>query len=448
MMEHSGTSAIPRWPHEPVDRLVAPLTRFLHVEAASGALLLVMTVTAVGLANSPLSEQFLGFWETPLRITVGGFTVSHSLQTWINDGFMAIFFFVVGLEVKREVVQGELRDLRAATLPIVAALGGMLVPAGLYLISQWGEPGARGWGIPMATDIAFVVGCLAILGTRVPHSLRILLLTLAIADDIGAIFVIAIGYSRELNLHALGLGMLGIALVKGLTQFGVRNVAIYIFVGTAVWLAFHASGVHATIAGVILGFLTPAHPWISEGHLADVTRRVGAFLEGDPWNDIHERREMLRTMERAARETLSPLERLETTLHPWVSFVIMPLFALANAGVSVQLAAVREPVAIAVMIGLVIGKPVGIVLLSWLAVWLRLAKLPGGMSWSIMAAGGVLAGIGFTMSLFLANLALQKELLAGAKIGILAGSAISATLGLGLLFWRLPKPLEDTVKNG
>jgi NhaA family Na+:H+ antiporter len=442
-MEPTETSAaIPRLPHEPVDRLVVPLTRFLHVEAASGVILLLMILAALVLANSPYSDRFLGFWETPLQITIGAFTISHSLQTWINDALMAVFFFVVGLELKRELVHGELRDFRAAVLPIVAALGGMLVPAGLYLASQWGEPGERGWGIPMATDIAFVVGCLAVLGRRVPHSLRIFLLTLAIADDIGAIIVIAIGYSRELNLQALGFGLLGIGLVRGLTFAGVRSTGIYLAVGTAVWLAFHESGVHATIAGVILGFLTPAHPWISESHLADVTLGVGSFLEGEPWNSARHRQEMLRTMERAARETLSPLERLETALHPWVSFFIMPLFALANAGVAVEVAAVRESTATAVMIGLVIGKPLGIVLLSWLGVRFGVAQLPDEITWSTLAAGGVLAGIGFTMSLFLASLALQGELLAAAKIGILAGSAISASLGMALLFW-LPKPMRS-----
>jgi Na+:H+ antiporter, NhaA family len=427
----------PRLPREPVDRVVGPLARFVHVEAASGVILLMMTIAALVLANSPLAEEFLNFWETPLGIAIGGFTLSYSLQIWINDGLMAIFFFVVGLEVKREVVQGELRDLRAAALPIVAALGGMLVPAGLYLATQWGEAGERGWGIPMATDIAFVVGCLAVLGTRAPHSLRVLLLTLAIADDIGAIIVIAVGYSSELNLHALGLGILGLGLVKGLTRLGVRSVAIYIIVSMATWLAFHESGVHATISGVLLGFLTPTHSWISEGHLADVAQKVGSFLEGEPWNSAKERRAMLRTMERAARESLSPLERLETVLHPWVSFVIMPIFALANAGVAVELGAVRHPIVMAVLTGLVIGKPLGIVLLSWIAVRLGLAKLPTEISWGTLAAGGVLAGIGFTMSMFLAGLALHGQLLAAAKIGILCGSAVSAVLGM-LLLWRLP----------
>jgi NhaA family Na+:H+ antiporter len=264
---------------------------------------------------------------------------------------------------------------------------------------------------------------------------------LAITDDIGAIIVIAVGYTSELNLHALSLGMLGFALVIVLTHLGVRTVAIYIFIGTAIWLAFHQSGVHPTIAGVILGFLTPARSWVSEGHLADVTQKVGSFLKGEPWSGIKERREILRTMERAARESLSPLDRLETVLHPWVSFVIMPIFALANAGVAVELAAVSHPVAIAVIIGLVVGKPLGIVSLCWIAVRLHVAKLPIGMSWRTLAAGGVLAGIGFTMSLFLAGLALHDELLTAAKIGILGGSTISAILGMALL-WQLNRPTQ------
>ena len=443
MERWQSSASTPRLPREPVDRLVGPLARFLHVEAASGIILLVMTLAALVLANSPLAEEFLRFWETPLNVSVGAFALSHTLRGWINHGLMAIFFFVVGLEVKREFVQGELRDPRAAALPIVAALGGMLAPAGLYLATQWGKAGERGWGIPMATDIAFVVGCLAVLGPRAPHSLRILLLTLAIADDISAIIVIAVGYSAELNLLALGVGMLGLGLVNGLTRLGVRSVAIYIFAGLIVWFAFHESGVHAALAGVLLGFLTPARSWISDGHLAEVMQKIRSFLEGEPRSNGKERQAMLRTMERAARESLSPLERLEVILHPWVSFVIMPIFALANAGVAVELTAVRHSVTAAVMIGLVVGKPLGIVLLSWIAVRLRFAKLPAELSWGTLAAGGALAGIGFTVSLFLAGLALHNELLAAAKIGILGGSAISAVVGM-LLPWRMPKPARET----
>jgi Na+:H+ antiporter, NhaA family len=426
-------------PAEPIDRVVEPIARFLHVASASGAVLLLATVAALVLANSPLSEDFLAWWKTPVGVSVGPFEMRHSLKHWINDGLMVIFFFVVGLEVKRELILGELRDFRVAALPIAAALGGMAAPAVLYLTFQWGEAGQRGWGIPMANDIAFVVGCLAILGSRVPNSLRIMLLSLAIADDVGAILVIAIGYATELNLFALVWGVLGIGLLMLLQRIGVRSLGIYIPLGVGIWYGFHESGVHATIAGVILGLLTRVRPWVSHRLLTQFVHQLGGFLQGEGWHDAHERQAVLRSVERAARETISPLERLEAALHPWVSFVIMPLFALANAGVPIDAGAFKESVTMAVVVGLCVGKPVGIVLFSWLAVCTGLAKLPEGISWGILTAGGVLAGIGFTMSLFIAGLALNEQLLVAAKVGILTGSVLCATLGAVLLLWLLPR---------
>ena len=237
---------------------MGPLRRFIHIEAASGAILIVVTVAALILANSSLADEFLGLWQTPIGVQIGSVKLLHSVKHWINDGLMVLFFFVVGLEVKRELVLGELKDPRVASLPLVAAAGGMIMPAALYLTFQFGYAGERGWGIPMATDIAFVVGCLAVLGPRVPPGLRILLLTLAIADDIGAILIIAIGYTSDLNLFALCWGVLGIGVAPGLARLGVRSVPIYFAVGILIWLAFHESGIHATVAGVIVGLLTPA----------------------------------------------------------------------------------------------------------------------------------------------------------------------------------------------
>ncbi|MDH3685693.1 MAG: Na+/H+ antiporter NhaA, partial [Myxococcales bacterium] len=243
-MANSPTgSALPR---EPIQRLVGPLERFLHIESAGGVVLLFAALMALGLANSPWSEWFLGLWKTRVAFAIGGFEMDHSLKHWINDGLMAIFFFVIGLEVKRELVLGELRDLRRAVLPLVAAVGGMVVPAGIYLAFQAGEPAARGWGIPMATDIAFVVGILALLGSRIPMSLRVMLLSLAIADDIGAILVIAVGYTADLSLGWLAFGLSGMGVVILLGRLGVRSVAVYMGVGGFVWLGFHESGVHAT----------------------------------------------------------------------------------------------------------------------------------------------------------------------------------------------------------
>ena len=431
-----------RLPAEPIDRVVDPIARFLHVESASGVVLLLATVAALALANSPASEDFLSLWQTPLGFSVGALEMHHSLKHWINDGLMVIFFFVVSLEVKRELILGELRELRVAALPIAAALGGMVAPAALYLAFQWGEAAQHGWGIPMATDIAFVVGCMALLGPRVPNSLRILLLSLAIADDVGAILVIAIGYTDELSVSALAWAVLGIGLVMLLQRIGVRNLGIYVPLGVGIWFGFHESGVHATIAGVVLGLLTGVRPWVSQKLLTQFVHQLGGFLQGNSWHDTHQRQALLHSVETAVRKSISPMERLEAALHPWVSFVIMPLFAFANAGVPIEAGAFTDSVAIAVVVGLCVGKPVGIVLISWLAVRTGLAKLPEGVSWGILAAGGVLAGIGFTMSLFIAGLALSEPLLLAAKIGILTGSALCAVLGSALLLWLLPRPAQ------
>jgi len=415
------------------------LVRFLHIEAASGVVLLVVTATALVVANSPVAESFLGLWKTQIGFSFGAIQVSHSLQHWINDGLMVVFFFVVGLEVKREVAIGELKELPTAALPIAAALGGMLMPASLYLLLQAGQPGAAGWGIPMATDIAFVVGCMALLGSRAPRGLRILLLSLAIADDIGAILVIAIGYTESLHWGALLLGLVGIAVVFLLARLGVRSFSVYTAMGILVWIAFHASGVHATIAGVILGLQTPARSYLSSSRMATVLNRAGRILEGD-WEAASDRAPRLRRLRGAAREVVSPLEYLESLLHPWVAFGVMPLFALANAGVPFVISDLFDPVAVAVGAALLIGKPVGILGFSWLAVKLRLARLPAGVGWGAVAGGGILAGIGFTMALFISGLALTGDLLDSAKVGVLAASALAAVAGMAMLLWVLPRP--------
>jgi NhaA family Na+:H+ antiporter len=442
--ESQASGRVPLLPKEPADRILAPLTRFLHVEAASGIVLLACTVAALILANSPWSEGLLAFWKTPVGFEIGSFGMRHSLQHWINDGLMAIFFFVIGLEVKRELVLGELRELRRAALPIAAAIGGMIAPASIYLALQFGQPGQRGWGIPMATDIAFVVGCMAVLGPRIPHGLRVMLLSLAIADDIGAILVIAIGYTDSLQWGALLPGLVGIAAIFGLGRLGVRSFPVYALIGLGVWLAFHQSGIHATIAGVILGLMTPARSYLSEGLFGEILERAGQVLQGGGWSAERHRAEKVRRFQWAARETIPPLEYLEHALHPWVGFVIMPVFALANAGVPIHLSDLGAPVATAVIAGLVVGKPLGIVLLSWLAVKVNIGKLPQGVTWRMMIAGGCLAGIGFTMALFIAGLALDDALLDTAKIGVLAGSVLSAIVGMLLLVVLLPKAPENT----
>jgi len=442
-MTETNQSVDDLMPRGPIDKVLEPLKRFLHIETASGIVLMGATIVALILANSSLSEPFLAFWKIKVGFRFGGFEMMYSLQHWINDFLMAIFFFVIGLEVKREMVMGELRDLRSAVLPIAAAIGGMLVPAALYLLFQFGAPGERGWGIPMATDIAFVVGCLAILGSRIPGSLRIMLLSLAIADDIGAILVIAIGYTDALNILALVLGAAGIVMIFLLMKIGVRNVAIYLILMILVWYEFHESGIHATIAGVIFGLMCPTRAWISESRLGDIVQKTLGLIQGDSWGGASQRYAMIRRMEVAARKTISPLERFETGLHPWVGFIIMPIFALANAGVRIELSDFAHPVALAAMIGLLVGKPVGILIFSWLAVRLGIARLPQDLGWRVILGGGVLAGIGFTMALFISSLALEGNLLDAAKIGVLTGSIISAAVGMGLLVLFLPRKAES-----
>jgi Na+:H+ antiporter, NhaA family len=413
----------------PVRRLMAPFVRFFKIESSGGLVLLAFTLTALILANSPLSSGFELFWEkTDVGLTFGNFDLIRPLLFWINDALMTLFFFVVGLEIKREIVSGELSDPRKALLPIVAAFGGMVVPAGVYLLWIRGQDGWEGWGVPMATDIAFVVGFLTLLGPRVPTGLKILLLTLAIADDIGAILVIAIAYSSHIALLPMVLAGAGFLLVLLLQWLGVRSVAVYTVVGAAIWYAFHKSSVHPTVAGVLLGLLTPARHKVRRRVLLDVVGDLYARLRG-----------FQRGTPPPAPESVSPAERLETALHPWVAFVIMPVFALANAGVKVELSALGTPVALAAAVSLILGKPLGIVLFSWASVRLGLTRLPEGVNWKVLLGAGCLGGIGFTMSLFIANLAFKDPLLDKAKIGILTASAVSAILGCCLLVAFLPR---------
>ncbi|WP_020473728.1 Na+/H+ antiporter NhaA [Zavarzinella formosa] len=414
-------------------KLTRPFARFCRVEAAGGGVLLACTLLALALANIPATtEAFHHLWHTPVTLGIGEFALNRPLEFWINDGLMTIFFFVVGLEIKREIVHGELRDPKKAALPILGALGGMLAPAGVYLLLESSGPGQNGWGIPMATDIAFVVGFLALLGKRVPSGLKIFLLSLAIADDIGAVLVIAVFYSTNLSMMWLGLGGAGFALILLMNRIGVRAVPLYAIVGAGVWLCFLNSGVHPTIAGVILGLMTPTSAHIPDDLLTRVVRRVNEDLARP--GELHEHHSgTLETLQFAAKEARSPLERLETSLHPSVAFLVMPLFALANAGVTVRPEAVSNTVALAVACGLVFGKPSGIMMFCWLAVKLKVARLPANVTWPVMVGAGSLGGIGFTMSIFVAGLALKGELLDAAKIGTLGGSCVSVILGCLIL---------------
>jgi NhaA family Na+:H+ antiporter len=426
-----------------IERVIAPITRFLHVEAAGGLVLMACLAIALIVANSPWAGPYNAFWQTRIGFKVGEFTLNKPLLLWINDGLMTVFFFLVGLEIKREIVFGELRDPRKAAFPAAAALGGMIVPAAVYLAFQWGQPGSRGWGVPMATDIAFVVGVLALLGKRVPTGMKLLLLTLAIIDDIGSVIVIAVVYTNNLAPMYFIPAAAGFGIVYLFNRIGVRPIPIYVALGAGIWLAFLKSGVHPTVAGVLLGLLTPAYSWFSGHSLAKVAEGVSQQLQQDEQDSKekkNQQKEAALLLSKTAKEAISPLVRLETAIHPWVMYTIMPLFALANAGVAIDFSALGSSVALAVAAGLVVGKPVGIVLFSLAAVKLGLASLPTGVNWKSMIGAGCLAGIGFTMSLFIAGLALEGELLTAGKVGTLSGSLISAALGLTILIMTLGKP--------
>ncbi|WP_332670744.1 Na+/H+ antiporter NhaA [Aromatoleum sp.] len=422
-------------PKEAVNRLTASFARFLQFEVAAAAVLLLATVAALVLSNSPWAHHFLEAWETQVGFQIGTLHFVRSLRDWINDGLMTLFFFLVALELKRELVLGELKHPRVAALSIASALGGMVVPAGVYLALLWGQPGETGWGTVMATDTAFVLGCLALLGSRIPQSLRVFMLSLAIVDDLGAILVLAIGYSSDISWGALSVGILGLASVRIMALAGVRSTPVYLLVGCFVWLAVDVSGIHATVTGVILGLLTPARRWVSDERLYAILRQVVAHPARDEGSGNTRDRETLRVAEIAARETLSPVERLERALHPWVGFVIMPLFAISNAGLPLAFGDLNASVVVAVFVGFALGKPIGVFTFSWLAVRSGLAVRPLDLGWRLIAGGALLAGIGFTMALFIGNLAFGSELIDSAKLGIFLGSIFSAGAGLALLMW-------------
>lgn len=416
--------------NKPLARLVArPLREFLRVEAAGSVLLLVAAVVALIWANSSVSSSYDTFWHTPIGLQVGDFRLEESMQHWVNDALMVIFFFVVGLEIKYELVNGDLRDPKTAALPIIAAIGGMLVPAGMYALIAGGGEAGSGWGIPMATDIAFAVGVLGVLGRRIPSALRLFLLTLAIVDDIGAIIVIAVFYTASLELWWLALAIALLAVMFGLQKARVWAVPVYVVIGVAVWFALLQSGVHATLAGVAIGLLAPATPLLNE----EVARRHARHSLVDNHLDPDE----LTRLRFLLAESVPMVERLQATLHPLSAYVVLPVFALANAGVALGGIgdALTSPVALGIMAGLVLGKPLGIVLASFVAVRLGLGKLPDRTTWPMVAGAGCVAGVGFTVSLFIAGLSFpgSEVLTDDAKIGILVASVVAAALGVLVL---------------
>ncbi|GAB4280254.1 MAG: sodium/proton antiporter NhaA [Coriobacteriia bacterium] len=411
---------------------------FLALEVSGSVVLLAATVLALLLANSPWADAFEHFWEIEAGFHVGDLALSQHLLHWIDDALMALFFFIVGLEIKREVIVGELSRLRQAALPVVAALGGMLVPALLYSAVNAGGPGAHGWGVPMATDIAFALGVLALLGDRIPAGLKVFLTALAIADDIGAVLVIAFFYSSGVAVSWLGLAAALLVVLVGLNALGIESPVPYFAIGSVIWFAFLNSGVHATLAGVLVAFTIPSKAKMQPVEFVEWARRkldeiVEIDVPGAHVLETDDQQLCAMEIQSRARFVQAPLQRLLHGLHPFTTFLILPLFALANAGVSLAgegSGSVLGPVSVGVVVGLVVGKQAGIALFSWLVVRLGWAGLPSGVTWRHIWGAGLLAGIGFTMSLFVSGLAFESaELVAQAKVGILLASVISGFAG-------------------
>lgn len=440
---------------------VRPLQRFMDTEASGAIVMLVAAVAALIWANSPWWHAQEALWETELSIHLGGLAhLDLTLVEWINDALMAIFFFVVGLEIKRELVHGELRDPRKAALPAIGALGGMVVPATIYLLFNAGGEGSGGWGIPMATDIAFAVAVVALVGPRIPSAAKVFLLTLAIADDIGAIVVIAVFYTEDLSFGWLGIALLTIVALLAAKRSRVRSMPVYVVLGLFLWFAVHESGVHATLAGVALGLLTPAWSFFDPRRFSQdaLTLVEEAGVEMDDGMLTHAEYELnqlrLEDLSRLVAESQSPLERLEHALQGWVAFLIVPLFAFSNAGVRLTNEALdgiaTDPVVLGVALGLIAGKTVGVFGATLIGDKLGIGQLPESVTYRHVLGLAVTAGIGFTVALFVAGLAFEGDpaLTDSAKIGILAGSLVSGILGYTLLRSSPPAPAADDEATG
>ena len=429
------------------------LQRILHNGMFSAGLLLACTVLAFWAANTsmqvagqPLSDIVHHFWETHLVVGFGSWRVDMTLHHWVNDGLMAIFFFLVGMEIKRELLVGELASLRKAMLPAVAAFGGMVVPALIYAIINFRGEGIHGWGIPMATDIAFAAGVLGLLGRRIHPNLAVFLVALAIVDDLGAVLVIAIFYTATIDLYSLAIGLGLIAVSAGLSLFRVRSAAPYLLIAVIVWFAFLKSGIHATIEGVLLALTIPVKSrYETPLFIERVGSLLGKFKDAEDFVNLRlvntRQQELVRAIETECIHVEPPLQRIENKLHPWCALFIMPVFALANAGVHIDFSEgwglLLEPITAGAALGLVLGKPLGIFLASYLAVKVGIAALPDGLDWIKLIGLGFLGGIGFTMSLFVAQLAFSSNAahLTEAKAGVLLASVFAAVIGCGILLW-------------
>lgn len=425
--------------------LESPHQKLFHHPTLPGVLLLVSAAVAILVANSPWAGAWDDFWHTKVALQWGGTAISNTLLHWVNDGLMALFFFVVGLELKREFLGGSLSRVKTAILPLGAAVGGMVFPALLYLAFNPSGPAHAGWGIPMATDIAFAVGILALMGSRVPRSLKVFVTALAIADDLGAVLVIAFFYTSQIDLGSLAAGLTFLAVLIGANFAGVRNPLFYGLVGIGgIWLSFLASGIHASIAGVLIAFTIPARPRINEETFGTLLRRaVEEFLAISP-NRVSllepTQVEALGRIQQITKAADTPLQRLEHSMAPLVGFVIMPIFALANAGIALggpEGFSLGHPVTMGVALGLFVGKFVGIVGTTWLLTRLRWGELPPDLGRRHLIGAGLLCGIGFTMSLFIVALAFGEGTLAHqAKLGVVVASLVSGVLGVLVLRFR------------
>lgn len=442
------------------DALTAPFERFARLEASGGILLVAAAFMALVWVNSPWGASYARLWsETSMTIGVGEFALTKPVVVWINDLLMAMFFLLVGLEIKREILRGELRSFRRASLPIAGAIGGMVVPAGIYAFVNMGEATIRGWGVPMATDIAFALGVMSLLGSRVPLTLRVFLASLAIVDDLGALLVIAIFYSESIKGEYLAMAAGVLALLGILNAVGVRRLVPFLLLGFVLWFFVLKSGIHATIAGVLLAAMVPITSRVDRGSYARFLReatqdleREGVGDDGTPADLSERQRSIALAIEKATERVESPLRRLEHALLPWISFLIVPVFALANAGVMIRPddlgEAASSRISIGVALGLMIGKPLGVFAFAWLAVKVGLASKSGDLRWGHIHGAAWLAGIGFTMALFIAGLAFPEAAhLNQAKIAILVASLGAGGIGFAILRAMPAVPRADGVNN-
>jgi NhaA family Na+:H+ antiporter len=433
------------------DRIVTPFEEFIHRETTSGLLLMACAILALVAANSAMADAYQHLVHTPIGIQLGDWMLEKSLQHWVNDGLMALFFFVVGLELKREILVGELADLNQAILPIIAAIGGMVVPALIYFAINTGSPAVHGWGIPMATDIAFAIGALALLASRIPKALITFLVALAIVDDLGAVIVIALFYTEQIVWGALALAGILFAVLVVLNLAGFRKPLPYFLLGILLWLALLQSGVHATLAGVLTAFAIPARPKYDPGlfsrHVQElITRFNNSYRPGESIMNNEEQRAIVQTLENSVQRVETPLQRLEHSMHMPVAFLVIPVFAFINAGIPIDFGTMgntlAHPVTLGVILGLVLGKLIGIAGLCWVALKLGIGQLPAGTHFRHIVGVSLLGGIGFTMSIFIAELGFtdQPESLLMAKTGILIASLLAGISGYVWLFYNSKKP--------